>query len=229
MSERPSAEILDMLFDVIDSKRKDDPETSYTAQLLAAAPEKPARKLAEEATETFIEAIRGDSKALAQESADLLYHLLVVWAAAGLTPSDIWSILADRQRAFARQLIFKSILQIHCRGPHRDAVREISRSLPSLSRQSVRPLPRAHHQVTAARVTTHCDAQTNIIFLSRLRRTCRATQCGSVCVHAVTISKRLVNPGNAWKRTTDDETSSSCDLSGWQQTMQYNLSKMKAK
>jgi len=97
LSERPSAEILDMLFDVIDSKRNDDPETSYTAQLLAAAPEKPARKLAEEATETLIEAIRGDSKALAQESADLLYHLLVVWAAAGLTPSDIWSILADRQ------------------------------------------------------------------------------------------------------------------------------------
>ena len=97
MSERPSAEILDMLFDVIDSKRNDDPETSYTAQLLAAAPEKPARQLAEEATETLIEAIRGDSKALAQESADLLYHLLVVWAAAGLTPSDIWSILADRQ------------------------------------------------------------------------------------------------------------------------------------
>jgi phosphoribosyl-ATP pyrophosphohydrolase len=97
MSERPSAEILDMLFDVIDSKRNDDPETSYTAQLLSATPEKPARKLAEEATETLIEAIRGDSKALAQESADLLYHLLVVWVAAGLKPSDIWSILADRQ------------------------------------------------------------------------------------------------------------------------------------
>jgi phosphoribosyl-ATP pyrophosphohydrolase len=97
MSEPVSAEILDMLFDVIDSKRDDDPKTSYTAQLLAAAPEKPARKLAEEATEILIEAIRGDSKALAQESADLLYHLLVVWAAAGLTPADVWSILADRQ------------------------------------------------------------------------------------------------------------------------------------
>ena len=47
MSERPSAEILDILFAVIDSKRNDNPETSYTAQLLAAAPEKPALKLAE--------------------------------------------------------------------------------------------------------------------------------------------------------------------------------------
>lgn len=97
MSERPSAEILDILFAVIDSKRNDNPETSYTAQLLAAAPEKPARKLAEEATETLIEAIRGNSNSLAQESADLLYHLLVVWAAAGLQPSDVWSVLSERQ------------------------------------------------------------------------------------------------------------------------------------
>ncbi len=97
MGEQTSGEILDSLFEVIDSKRRDCSENSYTAQLLAAAPEKPARKLCEEATETLIEALRGDSEALAQESADLLYHLLVVWAAAGLQPSQIWSILAKRQ------------------------------------------------------------------------------------------------------------------------------------
>ena len=97
MGEQISGDILDNLYDVIESKRKDDPEKSYTAQLLAAAPERPARKLCEEAIETLIEALREDSEALAQESADLLYHLLVVWAAAGLQPSQIWSILEKRQ------------------------------------------------------------------------------------------------------------------------------------
>ena len=97
MGEQTSGEVLDSLYNVIDSKRQDDPEKSYTAQLLAAAPEKPARKLCEEATETLIEALHGDTEALAQESADLLYHLLVVWAAAGLQPSQIWTILAKRQ------------------------------------------------------------------------------------------------------------------------------------
>ncbi len=102
MGEQISGDILDNLYDVIESKRKDDPEKSYTAQLLAAAPERPARKLCEEATETLIEALQGDSEALAQESADLLYHLLVVWAAAGLRPSQIWSILAKRQGSSGR-------------------------------------------------------------------------------------------------------------------------------
>ena len=97
MGEQTSGEVLDSLYQVIDSKRQDDPEKSYTAQLLAAAPEKPARKLCEEATETLIEALHGDTEALAQESADLLYHLLVIWAAAGLQPSQIWTILAKRQ------------------------------------------------------------------------------------------------------------------------------------
>ena len=97
MGEQFSGEILDRLFDVIDGKRQADPEKSYTAQLLAGAPEEPARKLCEEATETLIEALRSDSEALAQESADLLYHLLVVWVAAGLQPSQIWSVLAKRQ------------------------------------------------------------------------------------------------------------------------------------
>ena len=75
MGEQTSGEVLDSLYQVIDSKRQDDPEKSYTAQLLAAAPEKPARKLCEEATETLIEALRGDAEALAQESADLLQEL----------------------------------------------------------------------------------------------------------------------------------------------------------
>lgn len=88
--------ILDQLWQVIEARRHEDPQTSYSAALLAAAPEKPARKLAEETTELVIEAIKGDKTALAAESADLLYHLLIVWAAAGLEPEEVWTVLAGR-------------------------------------------------------------------------------------------------------------------------------------
>ena len=92
-----STHILDALFATIQGKASDDPKASYTASLLANAPELPARKVSEEAVEVLIEALRGDSAKLASESADLLYHLLVVWQAGGVRPDDVWSILAKRQ------------------------------------------------------------------------------------------------------------------------------------
>lgn len=92
-----TAEILDRLFATITERKDGDVQQSYTASLLAAAPEKPARKLSEETTEVIIEAIREDSDSVARESADLLYHLLVVWAAAGVKPEDVWQILAKRE------------------------------------------------------------------------------------------------------------------------------------
>lgn len=92
-----SADILDQLFADIAAKAGDDPAKSYTASLLAEAPDKPLRKLSEEVTEALIEAMRGDSDALARESADILYHLLVVWQSAGVKAEDVWQILADRQ------------------------------------------------------------------------------------------------------------------------------------
>lgn len=91
------AEILDILAAEITSKSDADPEKSYTASLLAKAPDLPLRKLSEEVTEAMIEAMRGDKQALARESADILYHLLVVWQAAGIAPEEVWQILADRQ------------------------------------------------------------------------------------------------------------------------------------
>ena len=91
------AEILDILAAEIASKSDADPEKSYTASLLAKAPDLPLRKLSEEVTEAMIEAMRGDKQALARESADILYHLLVVWQAAGIAPEEVWQILADRQ------------------------------------------------------------------------------------------------------------------------------------
>ena len=97
MSDKIGAEILDHLFADIAAKAKGDPAKSYTASLIAGAPDKPVRKLSEEVTEAVIEVMRGDSAALARESADILYHLLVVWQAAGVTADEVWQILAERQ------------------------------------------------------------------------------------------------------------------------------------
>ena len=58
-----------------------------------------AQKLGEEAVETAIEAVLGQRKELAAESADLLYHLLVLWAACGIKPEDVWQALAERKGA----------------------------------------------------------------------------------------------------------------------------------
>ena len=96
MTEK-STHILDMLAEVIAQRATDTAENSYTAHLLANAPALPARKLIEEATETLIEALAGNQQKLAEESADLLYHLLVVWQAAGITPQQVWDILQARQ------------------------------------------------------------------------------------------------------------------------------------
>lgn len=92
-----ASSVLDRLFQVIAARRGDDPKASYTAQLLAEGPARCAKKLGEEAAETVIAAVKGDNKALAEESADLLYHLLVLWAASGLKPEDVYAVLAARE------------------------------------------------------------------------------------------------------------------------------------
>ena len=92
-----SAVILDELFAEIKSKAGTDVSKSYTASLLADGVEKPIRKLSEEVTETIIEVMKGDRQAVVTESADLLYHLLVVWQAAGIDAEDVWQILQERR------------------------------------------------------------------------------------------------------------------------------------
>src|ERR1700744_5703633 len=89
---------LDHLFATIAS-RKDggDAATSYTAKLLAAGVEKCAKKFGEEAVEAVIAATAKDSKALTAESADVLYHLMVLWAASGIAPEDVYTELARRE------------------------------------------------------------------------------------------------------------------------------------
>ena len=88
---------LDRLFAVISARANADPAQSYTAQLLREGTAKIAKKLAEEAAETAIEAVKGDRARLIQESADLLYHLLVLWADGKIAPEEVWRALATRQ------------------------------------------------------------------------------------------------------------------------------------
>jgi len=89
--------ILDRLYRVIESRRNADPAVSNTARLFAKGTDKIAQKLGEEAVETVIEGVRGKKKELAAESADLLYHLLVLWCDRGLKPGDVWDALARRE------------------------------------------------------------------------------------------------------------------------------------
>ncbi len=99
MSEEQTfdARILEELFILVESRKDGDPNESYTAKLFAKGPAKIAQKLGEEAVEAVIEAIRDDKDALAAESADLLYHLVVLWSARGLTPAEVWDKLAARK------------------------------------------------------------------------------------------------------------------------------------
>lgn len=89
--------MLDRLYATIESRRGADPSTSYTAKLMARGREKLAQKLGEEATEAVIEAIKGDTDKLIAESADLLYHLLALWATLGIHPEEVWAELARRE------------------------------------------------------------------------------------------------------------------------------------
>lgn len=93
----PNGTALDELYAVIAARRGADPNQSYSAQLLGAGVPVIAKKLGEEAIETVIEAVRGDRQRLAAESADLLYHLVALWVAAGIAPSDVWRVLEARR------------------------------------------------------------------------------------------------------------------------------------
>lgn len=91
------ATILDRLYATVAARKGADPDTSYTAKLFTRGRSKIAQKLGEEAVETVIEAMKDDREGLASESADLLYHLAVLWADASLKPEEVWAKLADRE------------------------------------------------------------------------------------------------------------------------------------
>lgn len=81
----------------IAARKGADPDTSWTAKLLAKGPEKCAEKFGEEAVEAIIEAVKGDRARLTSEAADVLYHLLVMLAARDVTLAEVEAELARRE------------------------------------------------------------------------------------------------------------------------------------
>ena len=88
--------VIQRLAATIAARQGADPASSYTAQLLAD-PARAAKKLGEEAVETVIAAVGADPEALAAESADLIYHWLVVLAAAGVSLDQVAARLEARE------------------------------------------------------------------------------------------------------------------------------------
>jgi phosphoribosyl-ATP pyrophosphohydrolase len=92
-----SPQVLDRLWDVVLARRDADPAVSHSARLLSRGTAKVAQKFGEEAVECLIEAVAGNKEALVAESADVLYHLLVLWVSAGVHPSEVWAELERRE------------------------------------------------------------------------------------------------------------------------------------
>ena len=88
---------LSRLAATIESRRTADPDSSWTAKLLARGPEKCAEKFGEEAVEAIIEAVKGNRDRLTGEAADVIFHLLVMLAARGVTLADVEAELTRRE------------------------------------------------------------------------------------------------------------------------------------
>ena len=88
---------LDDLFVTIETRKNADPDSSWTAKMLAKGPDKCAEKFGEEAIEAIIEAIKDNKAALTSEAADVVYHLMVMLAARDVSWQAVVSELARRQ------------------------------------------------------------------------------------------------------------------------------------
>jgi phosphoribosyl-ATP pyrophosphohydrolase len=92
------AMILDRLWETVEQRRlAGDIATSHSARRIARGTAKVAQKFGEEAVECVIEATIGNRAATVLESADVLYHLIVIWVDAGIRPAEVWAELARRQ------------------------------------------------------------------------------------------------------------------------------------
>lgn len=94
------SDAIDRLYRAVLAARDEDVATSKTARLLAAGLPKMGKKLAEEAVETALDAQAGDASRIVAESADLIYHLTVLWAGAGIEPRQVWEEMERRERHY---------------------------------------------------------------------------------------------------------------------------------
>lgn len=92
------SDLMMRLYRAVLAARDGDPAASRTTRLLQAGRGKISKKLAEEAVEVVIDAVHGDSAAVIRESADLLYHLVVLWTASDVHPDEVWTEMERRER-----------------------------------------------------------------------------------------------------------------------------------
>ena len=91
------AAVIERLADVIEGRREADPERSYVARLLRRGKGEMARKVGEEAVELVVAAAAGDRAGVVAESADLIFHMMVLWADAGVPPAEVFAELERRE------------------------------------------------------------------------------------------------------------------------------------
>lgn len=90
-------QVLEQLYEVIASRKTASPESSYVAKLFARGRKKICQKIGEEGVETALAGVLDDREEIIKESADVLFHLMVLWADAGITPSEITAELQRRE------------------------------------------------------------------------------------------------------------------------------------
>ena len=117
---------LERLYLAVIAAKDLDPAISRTARLFQRGPAKMAKKLAEEAIEVVIDAVNRKPDAVVRESADLLYNLTVLWAAAGVRPEDVWREMERREHLLGiAEKLPKSLLKLPKAAPPRVARRPI--------------------------------------------------------------------------------------------------------
>lgn len=88
--------VLEDLFALIQDRKREMPEGSYTTSLFEGGADRVAQKVIEEAGETAIAGVKGEADHLAEEMADMFYHALVLLSASGARPEDVWEVLRER-------------------------------------------------------------------------------------------------------------------------------------
>ena len=84
------------LYNVLKQRKKSSEELSYTSHFIKN-PELLAKKIGEESSELIIDFIKNNKEGAIKESADLIYHVLVVWVSLGINPCEIWNELSSRK------------------------------------------------------------------------------------------------------------------------------------
>ena len=96
MKEQMKEQIIKELFTILTQRKKTSEKKSYTSHLIKN-PELLAKKIGEESSELIIDSVKKNKQGVIKESADLIYHILVVWVSLGITPDEIWNELSSRK------------------------------------------------------------------------------------------------------------------------------------